>query len=112
MEEKSIFDRPQQSYNMQQHLPNATAVLVLGILSLVICFVGVVLGIISLVLANKDSKLYKENPEAYLLGSYNNLKAGRTCAIIGLILNALLILVYAAIIVFAISMGTSSNIWH
>jgi len=111
MEEKSIFEQPRQPYNMQQPLPNATAVLVLGILSLVICFVGVVLGIISLVLANKDMRLYNASPEVYTPGSYNNLKAGRICAIIGLILNTLLIIFYAAIIIFAVSLG-GNNIWH
>jgi hypothetical protein len=37
-------------------LPNATATLVLGILSIVICFIC---GIIALVISNKDIALYK-----------------------------------------------------
>ena len=40
-----------------------------------------------MVLAGKDMKMYAANPEAYSLNSYNNLKAGRICAIIGLILS-------------------------
>ena len=108
MEEKSIFDQPGQSYSGQQPLQNATAALVLGILSIVLCGVGVVLGIIALVLANKDLRLYKSNPEFYTIGSYNNLNAGRICGIIGLILNALFVIVYAGIIIFAISLGASS----
>ena len=109
MEERSIFDQPQQPYHVQQPLPNATAALVLGILSIVICFVGVVLGIIALVFANKDIKLYNASPESYTAVSYNNLKAGKTCAIIGLILNGLLILVYAGIFIFAITMAGSGG---
>ena len=103
IEEKSIFSQPNQPFNLQQPLPNATAVLVLGILSIVMCFVGVILGIIAVVLANKDLKLYNASPEVYSPGSYNNLKAGRICAIIGLILNALLVAFYAVILIFALS---------
>jgi hypothetical protein len=47
-----------------QQLPNATSVLVLGILSIVVCFVC---GIIALVMSNKDMAMYKANPEAYTL---------------------------------------------
>jgi len=108
MEETSIFEQPNQPFNLQQPLQNATAVLVLGILSIVICGVGVVMGIIALVLGNKDLKLYNVSPEVYTAGSYSNLKAGRTCAIIGLILNGLLIIFYAAIFIFALS-GAARN---
>lgn len=109
MEEKSIFDQPRQ-FNMQQPLQNATAVLVLGILSIVMCFIGLILSIIALVLANKDLRLYNASPEVYTVGSYNNLKAGRICAIIGLILNILVIVLYAIIIVFAI--GANLGNWR
>ena len=54
-------------------LPNATSTLVLGILSIVICFIC---GIVALVLANKDIALYKNNPGLYSEASYNNVKAG------------------------------------
>ena len=74
-----------------QKLPNATAVLVLGILSILFCWcygiIGIILSVIALVLANKDTKLYKINPELY--SNYGNLNAGRIMAIIGLILNVL-----------------------
>ena len=105
MEDNSIFDQPQRNYNMQQPLQNATAVLVLGILSLVICGIGVVLGIIALVLANKDIKLYNASPELYTPGSYNNTKAGRICAIIGLILQSLIIIFYVVWIAYIISIA-------
>jgi hypothetical protein len=52
----------QNPLQVQPPLPNATAVLVLGILSIVVCFIT---GIIALVLANKDMALYNANPGAY-----------------------------------------------
>lgn len=81
-------------------LPNATAVLVLGILSIVVCFIC---GIVALILSNKDIALYKANPELYNQGSYNNIKAGRTCAIIGIVLQVLGIILYIAFVAFVIS---------
>ncbi|HEX9981065.1 MAG TPA: CCC motif membrane protein [Flavobacterium sp.] len=70
-------------------LPNATAVLILGICSILTCccygIVGLILGIIALVLANKDMKLYMEQPELY--SNYSNLNIGRVLAIIGIVLS-------------------------
>jgi hypothetical protein len=89
----------------QQSLPNSTAVLVLGIISIVGCFcygiIGVVTGIIALVLSSKDTTLYQQNPSLYSEISYKNLKAGKVCAIVGLSLSAFYIIcliVYIAII--------------
>jgi uncharacterized membrane protein len=94
----SIFNNP----NEQQVLPNSTAVLVLGIISIVGCFcygvVGTVCGIVALVLANKGAKLYEMNPGMYKAGSYGNLKAGKICAIIGTILSALYLVLLIVII--------------
>ena len=78
-------------------LPNATAVLVLGILSILTCCcygLGLVLGIIAIVLAQKDMKLYRESPELYT--NYPNLNIGRILAIIGVSLTA----IYLAITVY------------
>jgi hypothetical protein len=95
----------------QQMLPNSTAVLVLGIISIVGCFcygiVGVVLGIIALVLAGKGNALYQQNPGTYSEVSYKNMKAGKICAIIGLCLSAIYmvcIIIYLCILGTAISM--------
>ena len=75
----------------QNKLPNATAVLVLGIFSILTCccygVVGLALGIVALVLAKKDMKLYLESPELY--SNYGNLNIGRILAIIGICLSAL-----------------------
>jgi hypothetical protein len=81
-------------------LPNATAVLVLGILSIVVCFIC---GIIALVISNRDIAAYRANPELYSASSYNNIKAGRTCAIIGIVLQVLGIVLYILFIAFFIT---------
>lgn len=74
----------------KQKLPNANAVLILGILSILTCccwgIVGLILGIVALILAKKDTKLYEENPELYQ--GYSNINTGRILAIIGIILSA------------------------
>jgi hypothetical protein len=89
-------------------LPNATAVLVLGILSIVICGF---LGIIGLVMGNKDISLYKANPGIYSESSYSSLKAGRICSIVGLCLWGFGIIIYAIVIFFVIGMAaTQGNI--
>jgi M penetrans paralogue family 26 len=94
------------NYNQPANLPNATASLVLGIIAIVGAFcygiVGVICGIIGLVLANKDLKLYQATPELYASASLSNVKAGRICSIIGLILGALFLLL---IIFYAIFFG-------
>ena len=89
----------------QTPLPNATAVLVLGIISIVGCFcygiIGLILGIIAIVLAGKAAKLYQANPEMYSESSFKNMKAGKICAIIGLCLSAvyfIIIIIYIAIL--------------
>lgn len=82
---------------MQLALPNATAVLVLGILSIVTCccfygLISLVLAIIALVLSKKDITLYLSNAGMYTEGSYKNLKAGRVCAVIGLVFSSIIII--------------------
>lgn len=102
----------------QSPLKNATAVLVLGILSILGCFcygiIGLILGIIALVLAGKDMKLYNANPEAFTAGSYSNLKAGRVCAIIGVILSSLYFIFFMILIatigIEAMSSGNPTDI--
>lgn len=95
----------------QQEVPNATAALVLGICSLVICFLGPILGTIGLIMSGTGKKAYEANPSMYKEASYKNLKAGRVCSLIGLILGSLVWLYYIIIIVVigaAISGAASS----
>ena len=84
--------------SQKQTLPNATAVLVLGICSIVFgcLFVGLILGIIGLSLGSKGKKLYRENPEAY--DGYGSLNAGYIMSIIGTIFGGLYLLYYLVII--------------
>ena len=107
-----------QPISGQQPLPNATGVLVMGIISIAVCWCsgipGIVLGIISLVLGGKAKKMYNANPSQYTLNSYKNMKAGYTCAIIGLSLSAVylvFIIVYLLIIGVALSTAFSSMPW-
>lgn len=89
--------------SVKRDLPNATAVLVLGILSIIGCFCyalpGTIMAIIALVLASKDRRMYNENPDLFSPGSYKNMNAGRICAIIGLCLSA----VYVLLIIIGIA---------
>ena len=92
-----------------KQLPNATAVLVLGILSIIGCFCyglpGIIMGIIALVLHSSDKRLYQSDSSAYE-NSYKNSKAGFICAIVGLSLAALGIVV---IIIAVLVDGGSYN---
>lgn len=80
----------------KQQLPNATLILVFGILSIVTCccygIIGLPLGIIAMVLANKATALYAVNPEIYT--GFQNVKTGKILAIIGIVLNGIY-LIYA-----------------
>jgi hypothetical protein len=78
----------------QKKATYAVAALVLGICSIVFgCFfVGLVLGIIGLVLANKGIREFRANPERYK--GYGMLSAGRITSIIGIVFGALYIVYY------------------
>lgn len=119
MEETNFSNQgPQQGQNMNQPMnnpfgqtpvPNSTAVLVLGICSIFPgCFcagiIGIVCGIIALVLANKAMAAYKANPNAYSQASFNNLKAGKVCGIIGLSLSTLILIFY---VVYIVALGAA-----
>lgn len=85
----------------QRKLPNATAVLVLGILSIITCccygILGLVIGIVALVLYKQDKTLYTENPSMYT--NYSNLQTGYILSIIGIVLSV----IYLLFIVWIIS---------
>lgn len=104
------------NYGPQQPLPNATAVLVLGIVSIVGCLcygvVGLVCGIIALVLGNKDMKRYQAAPGQYTAGSYSNLKAGRICAIIGLSISAIYVIIVIIMFVMYGSLMSDPRFWQ
>jgi len=100
------MDNPNQPIfrnDRQESLPNATAVLVLGIISIVTCICygvpGIACGIIALVLANKDTGRYLAEHGRYTEASYKNLRAGKICGIIGLLLSVLFLLMIVLFIV-------------
>ena len=51
---------------------------------------------VALVISNKDVSMYRANPELYTESSYNNIKAGRICAIIGICLQVVGLIFYIA----------------
>ncbi len=96
---------PQNTYFYQQNLPNSSTILTLGILSiLTICccgsFVPTVFAVIALAMAGKPIQLYKQNPNQYTYSSYNNVKTGRICAIIGLVLSILVLIIFILNMIF------------
>ncbi len=100
----------QPLFNSKLPLPNATAVLVMGICSIVFScfFVGVVLGIIGIVLSGKGRKMYKDNPSLY--EGYGQLNAGFIMSIIGTALGALYVIYW---IIWVIILGSAATtIWH
>ena len=80
---------------MNQKLPNAQTVLILGIVSIVgtcCCtgLIGVICGLIGLNKYKSDKLLYDANPTEY--SDFNNLSTGRILCLIGLILGSLQLL--------------------
>lgn len=76
---------------MVTKLPNSTTVIILGIFSILTCccwgIIGLILGIIGLVMAKKDTALYNSNPNQYT--GIQNINTGRILCIIGIILSAI-----------------------
>ena len=91
----------------QQNAPYAVAALVFGICSIVFgCFfVGLVLGIIGLVLANKGIREFRANPELYK--GYGMLSAGRITSIIGIVFGSLYIVYYIVAVLIIGAAGAS-----
>lgn len=86
-----------------ESLPNATLILVLGIVSIIACccygLPGIICGIITLILAKTAINLYDQFPAKYTRSSYSNVQAGKICAIIALVLSVIMVLFYIYIIV-------------
>jgi len=97
-----------------ENLPNSRIILILGILSIVFCwwhiisFVGIALGVATLILARKEIILYETNPGRYTLISYNNVKTGRICAIIGLVIS---VLVFFFVLLFVLGLLATLPFW-
>lgn len=86
----------------QQKSYQATAVLVLGILSLVfIGLIGLILAIIAVSKAKDCKHAYSLDPGAYTLSSYKNMNGGRICAIISMSILAELIFIIILVAIIA-----------
>lgn len=81
-------------------IPNSVGALITGILSIALCWwwgiIGLILAIISLVLAGSANRHYNQNPAKYY--NYGNVKAGKVCGIIGLVLSIIWLIVWAILI--------------
>ncbi len=100
----------QSKFITKPDLPSATAILVLGIISIASfwCYgiVGIITGIIALAISGTPKRLYNENPGKYSESSFKNLNAGRITAIIGLALSCIwvvVILIYVLVIGAAVA---------
>jgi uncharacterized protein YacL len=90
-------------------LPNATLILVLGILSIVMSFnneiLGFILSIITLIISSRSLRLFRKKMEQYELSSYKRIVVGRICAIIGLLIS-----IFAFIIAILVFLGLFGGI--
>jgi len=103
-----------QGQPVPQNLPNANLILILGILSIMLCWwhfvsaAGIALGVIALILAGRETRLYHSNPSAYTTSSLNNVRTGRTCALIGLIVS---IIVFVFVILLILGILATLPFW-
>ena len=102
------------SQQSRQNLPNANTVLILGIASILLCWwhfisvIGIALALTALILANKETRLYYQNPGIYSESSLNNVKTGRICALIGLIIS---LIIFAFVVLLAIGLIATLPFW-
>ncbi|MEM7037338.1 MAG: CCC motif membrane protein [Bacteroidota bacterium] len=100
--------RPISQGRRMENVPDATAILILGIVSILggFCYgvVGIIVAVIAPVMANKSETKYNLDPERYTVNSHSNLRAGKICAIIGLVLSIILT-VFFVVMVMSVSDG-------
>lgn len=88
----SYMDRPQMPVNMGR-LPNMNMVMILSIISIVLgftiigTFIGIILAIIALILADKAQDTYLTNPNPTAWIDYPSLKRNMILAIAGFVVN-------------------------
>ena len=88
-----------QGMGQQIDLPGAGSVLTFGILGIVFGFglLGIIFNIIALSKASRLTNEYNMSPGRYTPSSFSKVKSGKVCAIIGLSLFGLSILVVLAL---------------
>jgi hypothetical protein len=100
----------QQQYGghqRQEALPNATLILVFGILSIFVCQL---LGIAAWIMANNSLSVYNQNPERYTESSASQVRAGKICGIIGICLMAVVLLLWIVLGISFFSFGGMKNL--
>jgi hypothetical protein len=100
------YQQQQGGYPRQESLPNATLILVFGILSIFFCQL---LGIAAWIMANNSLALYNQNPERYTESSASQVRAGKICGIIGICLIAVFILLWIVLGVSFLSFWGMKN---
>ncbi len=118
MEEQAFNTKPEGNFSnkqlFQQNLPNSNTILVLGILSIVFCWwklvsiAGIVMGIVTLVMAKREIAVYNAAPQQYTISSLKNVQTGRTCAIIGLIIS---VVIFVLAVLFLIGLLATLPFW-
>ncbi len=86
---------------MKEKLPHSQAALILGISSIITaccCYgvVGIILGIIGIIQANKAVSIHNQDPDLYT--GINNANTGKTTSIIGIVLGVITVIVYLYIL--------------
>jgi len=78
---------------VQKSVPNAMLIMICGIVSIVFCCgLGTVAGAVAIIMSSKANKLIAEDPDGY--SDAKNVKLGRKCAMIGLGLQVLAVIVW------------------
>lgn len=89
-----------------ENAPNAVASMVLGICAIVIPYIGLILGIVAIVLANKSNRAIAAQPGRYT--GAGMAKAGKILGIVAICLYTLVI-IFAAIVFVLVSNLARNN---
>ncbi len=103
----------QNNGNLRMPAPNANLILAFGIVSIVTCcccsgILGIIFAIIAIILAVKSKKEFTRNSDLYDENTFGKVNAGKTCAIIGLIVGILMFTI--AIIVISVNLSDGASI--
>lgn len=86
---------------IKEKLPHSQSALILGISSIITaccCWgvIGIILGILGLVNANKAIRIHEQEPDAF--DGINNAQTGKTTSIIGIVIGVISMLWYIYIL--------------
>ncbi|MFD6443343.1 DUF4190 domain-containing protein [Peribacillus sp. NPDC060186] len=84
---------------IKQSNSKAIVSLIMGVLSVLIPFIGIILGILGLIFASKSKQEMAKSGES----GKGLLTAGKVCSIIGIILNVIMIIIFLVFFFFAVN---------